>query len=201
MKEEEENSIDAIATLIAVLKSGRSVVLPATGYSMFPTLRPGDRVTVKPLTKGALPEPGVVVVYVDKGVMAQRRKDINHLRQGFVGQRSQGYNGVTAERSNGNLVMHRLAGISNEEDGNVMVITRGDSMMGNDKPWPLQHLIGVAVSFKRHKKEHTVKNQVLSRWNFRSNHLALWFYFLVNNFKQKFRVVKSEFDIHQKTKK
>ena len=59
------DAADAIGTIKAVLESGNSIEIPATGYSMFPTLHPGDRVIVKPLTKGELPEPGSVVVYTD----------------------------------------------------------------------------------------------------------------------------------------
>ena len=49
----------AIETVKAVLESGNSVELSAAGYSMFPTLRPGDRVIVKPLAKGEIPVGGL----------------------------------------------------------------------------------------------------------------------------------------------
>ena len=53
-----------LGLVMAVFESGHSVELSATGYSMFPTLRPGDRVIVKPLMKGELPIRGSVVVYL-----------------------------------------------------------------------------------------------------------------------------------------
>ena len=72
------NNIDTplkidIGLIKEVLESGNSVELPANGYSMFPTLRPGDRVIVKPFGKGELPNPGRVVVYYDKGVLVMHR--------------------------------------------------------------------------------------------------------------------------------
>jgi signal peptidase I len=62
-----------IGIIKAVLGSGHSVELPATGYSMFPTLRPGDRITVKPLAKGEFPKPGQVVVYENNEVLVMHR--------------------------------------------------------------------------------------------------------------------------------
>jgi signal peptidase I len=40
---------------------------------MFPTLRPGDRVTVKPLLKGELPAPGSVIVCREKENLVMHR--------------------------------------------------------------------------------------------------------------------------------
>jgi signal peptidase I len=66
----DDREIDIIT---AVLESGNSVELPATGYSMFPTLRPGNRVIVKTLPKGALPDPGSVVVYKHGDILVMHR--------------------------------------------------------------------------------------------------------------------------------
>lgn len=49
--------------IISILSSGHYVELPASGYSMFPALRPGDLVTVSPISEEGLFEPGIVVVY------------------------------------------------------------------------------------------------------------------------------------------
>lgn len=62
-----------IGIITAVLESGNSVELPATGYSMFPILRPGDKVIVKPLTKGELPLPGNIVVYLQNNGLVMHR--------------------------------------------------------------------------------------------------------------------------------
>jgi hypothetical protein len=62
-----------ISIILAVLESGNSIELPASGYSMFPALRPGYRVIVKPLPGGVLPEPGTVVVYKDNDVLRMHR--------------------------------------------------------------------------------------------------------------------------------
>jgi hypothetical protein len=67
MAEKEENSckkLNPTEILITVLESGNSIELPATGYSMFPALRPGDKITVKPILNNILPQKGSVVVYI-----------------------------------------------------------------------------------------------------------------------------------------
>ena len=76
MTEKEENSckdLNTIEILIAVLESGNSIELPATGYSMFPAFMPGDRVIVKPFPKGEIPKPGSVVVYKENSGLVMHR--------------------------------------------------------------------------------------------------------------------------------
>jgi signal peptidase I len=146
-KEREEslnfgNGIDLIDTIKAVLESGNSVELNATGYSMFPTLRPGDRVIVKPFTKGELPKPGSVVVY----------------------------------RDNNALVIHRLIEVQNN-NGEHVFITRGDSRQESDKPWTIQRLLGEAVSYKHAKMDHFVKTFIPGGWRYKYNRRILWVYF------------------------
>ena len=51
-------------TVVELLKSGRSVELPATGYSMFPAFWPGDVVIVSPVNSS--PETGTVVIALNK---------------------------------------------------------------------------------------------------------------------------------------
>jgi signal peptidase I len=61
----EFSEIDLIETVKEVLAKGKSVEIPATGYSMYPTLKPGDRVMVKPLLKDQIPVLGSIVVFRD----------------------------------------------------------------------------------------------------------------------------------------
>jgi hypothetical protein len=63
------NSI-GIDVVLSVLESGHSVELPTRGYSLFPTLRPRDKVVVRPLSKGKFPERGSVVVLIDYSTTA-----------------------------------------------------------------------------------------------------------------------------------
>jgi signal peptidase I len=62
-----------IDIITAVLESGNGVELSATGYSMFPALRPGNMVTVKTLPEGVLPDPGSVVVYRESNILVMHR--------------------------------------------------------------------------------------------------------------------------------
>jgi hypothetical protein len=126
--------------VLAVLESGNAVELPAKGYSMFPALKPGKRVIIKPLPEGAFPELGSVVVYRDNNI----------------------------------LVMHRLVEIITIDKRNPLFITRGDSMMEPDKPFPLQKLLGVAVRYKGVRKEHSLKTHVPRAWRYRYNRTLLW---------------------------
>ena len=144
----QENSLNRdIDIIMAVLESGNSVELNATGYSMFPTLRPGDKVIVKPFPEGEIPKPGSVVVY----------------------------------RDNNSLVIHRMVEIQNN-NGEYIFITRGDSRMGNDLPLGRQKLIGQAVTYKRGEKVQQVKNIVPGRINYKFNWFALWFYFKIKKY-------------------
>jgi len=129
-----------IGLIKEVLKTGHSVELPATGYSMFPTLRPGDRVFVKPIDKGEYPKPGSVVVY----------------------------------DNNGALVMHRLIKIIAGNDGEPIFITRGDSVIEKDKPWPVQKLAGKVLTYKRDEKEHSIRSYIPGVWRYKYNQRLLW---------------------------
>lgn len=83
-----EESIDIINTVLA---SGHSVDLPATGYSMFPLLLPGDKVTVKPISKGEIPGPGNVVVFRSKsGLVLHRVVKLTKSLSGAIIAETQG---------------------------------------------------------------------------------------------------------------
>ena len=77
---------------------------------MFPALRHGDRVVVRPLQKGELPIRGYVIVCVGNGARVQQ------------------YN-TTEEIQKSRLVLHRLVEIQDDGSGNILLITRGDSMI------------------------------------------------------------------------
>jgi signal peptidase I len=59
--------------ILSVLESGNSVELPATGFSMFPSLRPGDMVIVNPIKTGDLPESGNIVVFKTNNGLVMHR--------------------------------------------------------------------------------------------------------------------------------
>jgi signal peptidase I len=125
--------------ILSILESGNLVELTASGYSMFPTLRQGDRIVVKRLRKEELPVPGQVVVCLENSLTEQSKK------------------GITAIHNNDRLVLHRLIEIIEDESGNPMLVTRGDSVVKPDKPWFLQQIIGTAETYKRDKKEYPIK--------------------------------------------
>jgi len=63
-KEEEKESVFAVA--LSMLRDGRSVVISAGGASMWPAIKPEDRVVIEPLT-GAELRPGDVVALIRLG--------------------------------------------------------------------------------------------------------------------------------------
>jgi signal peptidase I len=149
----DKNTLNSdIGILISVLESGNSFELPATGYSMFPTLRAGDKVLVKPLGKGELPVPGSVVVCVGNGATAQRR------------------NGTMDNI----LVLHRLVEIQDDGSSEIVFITRGDSMAGCDIPWRSKQVIGYAASYKRNNRQRSVKKRIPSEKRYKINRMRLW---------------------------
>ena len=170
-----------VGIVIAVLESGHSVELKATGYSMFPTLRPDDKVIVKPITKGELPKPRDVVVCIENGLKAQGRNGATEERRNslprFIGGiTEEGHNNIKTEQHNVILVMHRLIEIRVDDRVNSQLITRGDSLNESDKPWPRQQLLGVAVSYKRSGKEHLIKNFIPGAWRYKYNRRLLWMF-------------------------
>jgi hypothetical protein len=59
--------------ILAILESGHMVELQAAGYSMFPTLRPGDKVLVKMVKDDNLPEPGNIIVALRQDTLVLHR--------------------------------------------------------------------------------------------------------------------------------
>jgi signal peptidase I len=149
-----EGGIDIIETIKSVLESGKFVELPATGYSMFPTLRPGDRVLVKPVIKDEMPEPGSIVVF----------------------------------RDNDQLIIHRLIKILQNEEGNNSFEARGDSRSMSDKILPVQHIIALAVSYKRAGKEYRLKCVIPGKLRFQVNRTAFWVFFKSKKISNFFRL-------------
>jgi hypothetical protein len=185
------NNSSWIDIILSILESGHSVELPATGYSMFPTFLPGDEVVVRPLTNTEYPKPGSVVVCMDKRTREEgaghRAQGAEHRAQG-AGHRAQGAEhraqgaGLRAQGAGNNsvLVMHRLIDIKYDGSGNPLFITRGDSGREDDRPWPRQQLMGVAVSYKRGKRAHLVKNFVPGTRRYKYNRSKLWMISKIN---------------------
>ena len=72
-------SYATIETFIDLLKQGKNVIHTAEGYSMFPKLRPGDKVLVIPINENNIPEPGSLVVAMrDNRLVLHRLIEIHH---------------------------------------------------------------------------------------------------------------------------
>ena len=63
----------AIETLLDLLKRGNSAEISASGYSMFPTLRPGDRVLVSPIAENESPVPGEILIIKTDTILVLHR--------------------------------------------------------------------------------------------------------------------------------
>jgi len=157
-------------TVLELLRTGHSVELPATGYSMFPAIRPGERVVVRPVGKDETLEKGAVLVCYDAGATAQRRNGATAEGNGAAAQR---HNGAMANQI---FVMHRLIEVRKDEAGNVNLITRGDSLEWADEPWRIDQLVGIAVSRKSGNKERKIRCFVPSDLRYRVNWWMLWGY-------------------------
>jgi signal peptidase I len=73
----------AIDTLLDLLKKGNSAEISASGYSMFPTLRPGDRVLVNPITENISPVPGdILIIKADNILVLHRLIEIRKNEEG-----------------------------------------------------------------------------------------------------------------------
>lgn len=71
--------------IIDLLKSGKSAELSANGYSMFPTLRPGDKVLIKPAFENSLPPPGSIIIVNLNNVFVLHRLTWTGIRKDASG--------------------------------------------------------------------------------------------------------------------
>lgn len=167
-----------IDVVLSVLESGHSVELPATGYSMYPSLKPGDRMVVNPLPVGALPMKGSVVVCVEgEGQRAEgrgRKAEGVRRRAEGAGRRmkSSGLRAQGEERSV--LVMHRLVEIKKDDSEKILFITRGDSISEKDLPWRQDQIIGAVESFTRNGRRCLVKKRIPLEMEYKINRWMLW---------------------------
>ena len=132
---------------------------------MFPALRPGDKVLVRPLKEGEIPVIGSIVV-VCTGV--RRQVSGNGEQDLYPGQNEGG--------KDGGLVMHRLIEIISDNSDGQLFITLGDSRTESDRPWLQKQLIGTAVSYKRGKKDYPLKTFIPGMWRYSINRKLLWLY-------------------------
>jgi signal peptidase I len=176
------NSSRDIEIVKAVLESGNSVELPATGDSMFPVFKHGDMILVRPLTKKEMPGLGSVVVCLENGAEVRgyggtteegiRAEDKRHASTGSADQ-AQDKSEESEDRPSV-LVMHRLIEIIDGVSDNPSFITRGDSRPEPDATWLSEQLLGEAVSYKRSGKIYQVKRFVPGFWSYKYNAGFLW---------------------------
>jgi signal peptidase I len=160
----------------SLLEAGNSVELPASGYSMFPTLKPGDRIIVKPLAERELPTPGSIVVYYNYATTEKNKGIDDH-----------GLNRETPEQDKGSLVLHRLIAITYDGPDNPLFITRGDAMTDPDQPISRNQLMGVAFSYRTGTKENSLKNYIPGFWRYKFNCSLLYTFNKSMRFLRKLR--------------
>jgi signal peptidase I len=145
----ESPSERTIELIKAVLESGNSVELPASGYSMFPTLRPGDKVLISPVTENIPPVPGDILIIKDDNI----------------------------------LVLHRLIEIRKDIEGNIVFITRGDSMNESDSPARGDQIVGIVYSFRRNNKRRSLRCRNPTKHGYNLNRVRLWIWGKVKRLK------------------
>ncbi len=162
-----------IDVVLLVLESGHSVELTATGYSMFPTLRPGDTVIVSPLSEATLPEPGCVIVCMAE--VDEWNEEIPHRGSGR--RRAEGETRkpqAACRMPHTVFVMHRLVEIKKDDTGNLLLITRGDSMSESDLPWHRDQIIGLVNSYTRDGSKDMIKSRIPHEMEYKINRVLLW---------------------------
>ena len=110
------------------------------------------------------------------GRLGRGRPRCGRQRRRVVCATAQLRNCAIDQRHNVILVMHRLVEIKNDDSGNSLLITRGDSARETDKPWRQEQLLGSAISYKRRRKEHLIKAFTPGVWRYLFNHRMLWVY-------------------------
>ena len=152
----EERDVAAGAVL-TLLDEGRQVTVTAGGYSMWPAIRPGDRV--------------VAVSCRSRG--KEERRDVenrNDARQvvelsgecgAASGQVAAGE--IVFLRRDGGFVMHRV-GRKFSSGGRLMVETQGDAVTRADEPAGPEMVAGIVTSVIRRGRQFPPPRRHLPRW-------------------------------------
>ena len=120
-----------------LLRSGRSVSFRATGGSMRPTIRDGEKITVSALLKDP-PRRGDIVLYaMGDRLVAHRVIEIPRRK------RSARKGGAPG------LVPSHEEGADFERSSPFMVSTRGDAVLECDAPIDLSRVLGRVISVER----------------------------------------------------
>ena len=131
-----------------LLDEGKSIMVKAEGYSMYPSVKPGSVIFIAPGGKDPLPEIGEIIAF---------KKD-----QGFI--------------------VHRLVRSFYRENIKYFV-TRGDSSLAEDQPFPSDQLAGKVTRIENSKGTPVHGNILKNR-----NPNYAWNRFLVRIISQIYRV-------------
>lgn len=121
-----EDKIVASGALSEILSEGHAVTVTAGGYSMWPAIRPGDRVRISPPEEGSTPAPGTVVAL---------RRDGGFVIHRVTDARRAGPEDHTGRTGSTGRIDRDSPSDQTGKDGSAdQIRTRGDTSLTAD-PW------------------------------------------------------------------
>ena len=83
---------------------------------------------------------------------------------------------IVVFKTNNGLVMHRMVKSAADNNGEQIIITRGDCQKENDIPVQLKQIIGVAVKYKRSGKDNAIRTYIPGRYRYHYNRKLFWLF-------------------------
>jgi len=139
-----DNAVTAAGAASAILGEDMTVTITAGGYSMWPAIRPGDKLVIEPL-QGRVPAlgDGVAIEPLQNSIPAP--------------------GDIVALRRDGGYVVHRVTEVIDRE-GRSYFRTQGDAVTRHDEPADISIIAGTVHKLIRKGKERTRLRKRLPSW-------------------------------------
>jgi len=144
----------------AILGEDRAVTITAGGYSMWPAIKPGDKVVIEPL-QGRLPAEGDAIAIGPQQDMAQVTGDgiVIGPQQSSIPAAGD----IVALRRDGGYVVHRVTEVSDRE-GRSYFRTQGDAVTKADEPADISTIAGIVTEIMRKGKKMVPSRKIFPAW-------------------------------------
>lgn len=146
LRKEEDMAIAAEAAE-SMLGAGKNITVTAGGYSMWPAVRPGDRVVIGPWSSGLAAAGRIVALRRDGGFVLHRITDV-----------------ITSGGSEPVVTCGDAAVSADDAAGRIMIRTRGDASVRADEPSGPEAIAGIVISVIRRGRQLAPPRRRLPRW-------------------------------------
>ncbi len=169
----DENKVLGADTILLLLSEGKSVTITAGGYSMWPAIRPGDRVVITPAGDRVPAVGEIIALRRDGGLVIHRVREVVEEEVKQVVE--EGVSEEVVSKEDGKVVKEevreKVREKVREEKSEVVsegrkwvVYTRGDATLRADQPADERSVAGVVTSVIRGEREMAPQRRRLPGW-------------------------------------